>query len=56
MVEVRNITYFARLGIPVPQIVGYGRQRILGLFIRGGTIDFDFGYRSRRFLVRRLIP
>jgi tRNA A-37 threonylcarbamoyl transferase component Bud32 len=38
MVEARNVTYFARLGIPVPQIVGYGRQRILGLFIRGAIV------------------
>src|SRR5512137_1000432 len=38
MVEARNITYFARVGIPVPQIVGYGRQRILGLFIRGAIV------------------
>jgi hypothetical protein len=55
MVEVRNITYFARLGIPVPQIVGYGRQRILGLFIRGAivtkeipqTVDLQTLFRMR---------
>jgi tRNA A-37 threonylcarbamoyl transferase component Bud32 len=55
MVEARNITYFARLGIPVPQIVGYGRQRILGLFIRGAfvteeipqTVDLQTLFRMR---------
>ena len=55
MVEARNITYFARLGIPVPQIVGYGRQRLLGLFIRGAivteeipqTVDFQTLFRTR---------
>jgi tRNA A-37 threonylcarbamoyl transferase component Bud32 len=38
MVEYRNLTYFARMGIPVPRIVGYGRQRIMGLFLRGAII------------------
>lgn len=55
MVEARNITYFARLGIPVPQIAGYGRQRILGLFIRGAivteeipqTVDLQTLFRTR---------
>jgi tRNA A-37 threonylcarbamoyl transferase component Bud32 len=36
--EYHNYDYFARLGIPVPQIVGYGIQRIMGLFRRGVII------------------
>jgi len=36
--EYRNLTYFSRLGIPVPRIVGYGSQRMLGLFRRGAII------------------
>jgi tRNA A-37 threonylcarbamoyl transferase component Bud32 len=36
--EFRNLSYFARLGIPVPRIVGYGSQRTLGLFRRGAII------------------
>lgn len=36
--EYRNYAYFARLGIPVPKIVGYGIQRVMGLFRRGVII------------------
>jgi len=37
--EYRNLTYFSRLDIPVPRIVGYGSQRsMLGLFRRGAII------------------
>jgi tRNA A-37 threonylcarbamoyl transferase component Bud32 len=53
--EYRNLTYFARLGLPVPKIVGYGRERLLGLFLRGAiiteeipkTIDFQAIFRTR---------
>ena len=38
LTEYRNLTYFSKLGIPVPRIVGYGSQRILGLFRRGSII------------------
>lgn len=36
--EYRNLSYFSRLNIPVPRIVGYGSQRVLGLFLRGAII------------------
>lgn len=38
LAEYRNLAYFARLGIPVPRIVGYGTERTLGLFRRGTII------------------
>jgi tRNA A-37 threonylcarbamoyl transferase component Bud32 len=38
LAEYRNLTYFSRLDIPVPRIVGYGSQRVLGLFRRGAII------------------
>jgi tRNA A-37 threonylcarbamoyl transferase component Bud32 len=38
VVEYRNLSYFAKLGIPVPRIVGYGGQRMLGLFLRGAIV------------------
>ncbi len=36
--EQRNYAYFARMGIPVPQVVAYGSQRMLGLFLRGAIV------------------
>ncbi|WP_306537212.1 lipopolysaccharide kinase InaA family protein [Geobacter sp.] len=36
--EYRNLTYFSRMDIPVPRIVGYGSQSMLGLFRRGAII------------------
>jgi len=33
--EYRNLAYFQQMGIPVPRVVAYGSQRVLGLFRRG---------------------
>ncbi|HSV99531.1 MAG TPA: lipopolysaccharide kinase InaA family protein [Sedimentisphaerales bacterium] len=38
VVEWRNLTYFARMGIPVPRVVAYGSQYRLGLLRRGALV------------------
>ena len=37
-IESRNLSYFARMGIPVPLVVAEGSQRCLGLLRRGAIV------------------
>lgn len=36
--EWRNLLHFARWGVPTADVVGYGQQRELGVFMRGAMI------------------
>ncbi len=38
LIEWRNLTYFARMGIPVPRVVAHGSQYRLGLLRRGAVV------------------
>jgi tRNA A-37 threonylcarbamoyl transferase component Bud32 len=38
LIEWRNLTYFARMGIPVPRVVAHGSQYYLGLLRRGALV------------------